>query len=468
MSKYETIASSILELVGGKENVTNAFHCMTRLRLSLKDPAAADEERIKSVPGVLGIYRPSENELQIIIGTEVKDVYQSFLGLTGLAETEQIPENPDLPKEKQKVTAKSVLNAIVDTFSACMNPLVPMFVLVGTFNVIAALIGPSFLNLVAEDSALYTNFYNVGQTVIYFLPVLMAYPAAKHFKCNHYISLVLACCLLYPGFTEALEAGGYTVFGIPAVNAAYSSSVLPIILIVWVQSYVEKLADRLSPKSMKVILFPFLTVAIMLPLSFCVLGPLGTLIGTWLANLIVGLRNVAGPLETMLVGAFVPFMTAFGIGRPIFFMCMSMLFADGVEYAYMPLAMVLTNFLAMGVSLGFAVKSRGENRQLGVTSFVACCLGGVSEPTWFGILLPNKKTWLPAIIGGAAGGLYLGIMNVGYYQFGPSNILSVIGFISSEVPSNFIHGCISSGIGFAVTFVMMMILFRGEKEAADK
>ena len=459
MNKYQELSSSVLQGVGGKENVTNLYHCMTRLRFVLSDKTKVNEDALKAAKGVLGINWDKSGELQVIIGTDVDNVYKALLEDTGLQETDKIDENLD----KQPLSVRGVLDGIVNAFSACMNPLVPMFVLVGTFNVIAALIGPSFLKLVAEDSALYTNFYNVGQAIIYFLPVLIAVPAARHFKTNQYISLVLACILVYPAFIEAIGSGSYTVLGIPAVSATYTSSVLPIMLTIFVQRYVEKLVDRFIPSSMKVILFPFLTTLIMLPLMFCVLGPIGTLIGGAIANFIIGLRQTAGPVETAIVTALIPFLTAFGIGRPIFFICMGMLFANGVEYAYMPIAMVLTNFLAMGVALGYAIKAKGEKKQLGITSFVACFLGGVSEPTWFGIFLPNKRSYLPAIVGGLVGGLYLGIMNVGYYQFGPSNFLSVIGYISSAVPNNFTHGIIAAVLCLAVTFAMMLVFFKEEE-----
>ena len=144
-----------------------------------------------------------------------------------------------------------------------------------------------------------------------------------------------------------------------------------------------------------------------------------------------------------------------------------MLLTDGVEYAYMPVAMVTGNFLAMALALGYAIKNKGEKRQLGTTSFIACVLGGVAEPTWFGIFLPDKKTYLPALIGGIAGGLYLGIMNVGYYQFGPSNFLSVLGFVSAENPSNLVHGIIASAITFVVTFVAMLIFYKQDKMPAE-
>src|SRR5699024_4717403 len=161
------------------------------------------------------------------------------------------------------------------------------------------------------------------------------------------------------------------------------------------------------------------------PISLCALGPLGNYIGVALSSFVIWLNQTAGPLETLLVGALCPFITAFGIGRPIFFVCMTTLLTTGAEFAYMPYAMALTNWLSMGVALGYAVKSReAKKRQLGITCFLSNFLGGVSEPTLFGVLLPNKKAYLPVIIGGGIAGLYMGIMNVGMYQFGTSNFLN--------------------------------------------
>jgi PTS system beta-glucosides-specific IIC component len=204
----------------------------------------------------------------------------------------------------------------------------------------------------------------------------------------------------------------------------------------------------------------------MLPVSFIVLGPLGNYVGVALTNGVIALRVIAGPLETMVVTALMPFLTAFGIGRPIFFACMTILMSTGQEYAFMPIAMVLNNWIIMGLSLGYMVRSKNlQQKQLGVTCFASNFLGGVSEPALFGILLPNKKLFLPVIIGGALGGLYLGIMNVGYFQMGASNFLSVMGFVGGEGSSNFIHGCIASGICLVATFASTLILFKEEKEA---
>jgi len=457
-NNYSQMVSQIVEQIGGKDNISNVFHCMTRLRFNLVNKEVPDREAIKKIDGVLGI-QDDNSGLQVIIGPHVDKVYQELIAQTGLAETEMINENLD----KKSLSVKGIFDSVINAFSASMNPLVPIFVLIGTFNVVATLLGPSFLKLVTEDSNLYTNFYNVGQAIIYFLPVLLAVTASKHFKTNMYLSLVIAFIMVYPSFIDALGTGTYTVYGIPATNATYTSTVIPIMLAIWVQSYVEKLVEKVVPNVLNVLLVPFLVIAIMLPLTLCVLGPLGSIIGGVLANAIIGLNQVAGPVETALICATGFWLSVTGIGRPIFFVCMGMLFANGVEYAYMPYAMVVANFLSMGVSLGYAIRVRNKDKkQLGITCFISTLLGGVSEPTTFGIALPNKKTYLPMFIGGAVAGLYMGITKVGYYQFGPSNVLSVIGFISQN-SSNLINGCISAGLAFAVTFVLMLVFFKEEE-----
>ncbi len=460
-NKYTELINQVVEKVGGKENISNVFHCMTRLRFNLVNKDLPDRDAIKKIDGVLGI-QDDNSGLQVIIGPHVDKVYQELIVQTGLAETEKINENLD---EKTKLGVKGIFDSIINAFSASMNPLVPVFVLIGTFNVVATLIGPSFLKLVPQESDLYTNFYNVGQAIIYFLPVLLAVTASRHFKTNLYLSLVVSFILVYPPFIDAVNTGSYTVYGLPVTAATYTSTVIPIMLAVWVQSYVEKLVEKIVPNVLNVLLVPFLVIAIMLPLELCVLGPLGTIIGGLLANFIVGLNQVAGPVETALICAIGFWLSVTGIGRPIFFICMSMLFANGVEYAYMPYAMVMSNFLSMGVSLGYAIKTRNKDKkQLGITCFISTLLGGVSEPTTFGIALPNKKTYLPMLIGGAIGGLFMGITKVGYYQFGPSNVLSVIGFIS-ENSSNLVNGCISAALCFGVTFVLMLLTFKDAEQA---
>lgn len=466
MGKNRELAKNVLTLIGGKDNINNAYHCMTRLRFKLKDARVVKLDEFRAVEGVLGVNVQS-GELQVVIGQTVDDVYNELIELAKLDREEKIEENLDteIGQRIKFLHSKDIFNMIIGVFSGCMSPLVPTFVLIGMLNCIAVIIGPVILKLVPAEADIYTNFYYVSQAIIYFLPVLIAVTAAKHFKVNLYISLVLAFVLVYPEMITAIGIeGGYTFYGMGVPNVAYASSVIPMILIVWIQQYVERFVKKIAPEMLKVILFPLLTVLIMVPLSLCLLGPVGYWIGTGIANFIGSFYQVAGPIATMLVCAFIPFITAFGIGKPIFFTCMTALFASGVEYTYMPFAMAIQNYLIMGIALGYTIKSKkAEERQLGTTCFISSMVGGVTEPTLFGILLPNKSVYLPVIVSGAVAGLAMGIMKVGYHQFGPSNVLAVLGFMG-ENDNNFRNGCICAVVAFVISFLLMMLLYKPEEK----
>lgn len=463
MSKSSKLASSLLESIGGKQNVSDVFHCMTRLRFNLKDASLANLEEIKKIEGVLGVQIVS-GEIQVIIGAGVESVYNDIITMTGLAESAALSENLD-PELAPKVKGfKGFFVNLFNVFSACFSPLVPLFVAIGIFNMVAVLIGPQFFKLVTEDSSIYKNFYFVAQSILYFMPILVAYTAARRFKSNPLIAIALAGMMIYPKFIEMVTAGApYTVYGIPVMMIDYSGSIIPIMLVVWIQSYVEKLLNKYIAEVVKVILIPCGTILIMLPLALCLLGPAGNFIGVGLGKLLYGLYAVAGPVATLVYGAIAVIGIALGFTRPIFFIAMTGLFANGVEYAIMPMSMVYLNWVVMGTVLGYIVKAKGaKERQFGITCLASNFLGGVSEPSIFGIIFNNRKLLLSGIVAGAAAGLYSGIMKVGYYAFGPSNFLGVIGFLGGE-QSNFINGCIASGIGLVVAFLVTLFVYREKK-----
>lgn len=457
MDKNQNTAEQILELVGGKENIKNLFHCMTRLRFNLNDNLLADVEALKGTPGVLGV-QDANGEFQVILGPAVGNVYKELIKLTGLSQTETTQENPE-PETKEKVTVKSVADGVLNALSGSLAPLVPLFVVVGIFNTAAMLIGPQFLGFVSEDADLYKNFYYVGQAILYFLPILVGYAASRRLGSNTLITMALACVMLYPDFIAIANGEtAFTVLGIPMTLVDYNTSVIPIILIAWIQAYVEKLLNKFIPDAIKVIVVPCLTVLIMLPVGLCALGPVGNFIGVGLGQLIVGLYHVAGPLATTFVGATAIISGVFGITRPIFFICLSTMLTNGVEYAYMPVAMAISNWVALGADLGFVLKAKSaKERQLGISCLIALFFGGVSEPSLYGIFLQRRNLLISTAIAGGLAGLYLGVMKVGYYVFGPSNFLNVMGFIGGA-SSNFVHGCIAAGIGFVSALAATLLL----------
>lgn len=463
MAKYTELVKNVLENVGGMGNINSVYHCMTRLRFQLKDKGLVQKEKLEKIQGVLGVM-DAPQDYQVVIGPQVVDVYKELIDQTGLTKQAAIDENLDAPKEP--LTFKSAFNKVIAAFSAVFSPLIPVFMIIGTANAIAALIGPIFFKLVSAESDIYNNFYLLGQAVLFLMPVLCAVTAAKYFKVNPYISVVLAGLLIYPGITSALSAeGGFTVYGIMAKAANYSGQSLPVIVIVWLQSYVEKYVTKLIPDALKVIGIPALTVLILMPVLLCAVGPATVWAGTLLGNALLKLYDVVGPLVTTFMSATQPFGLALGLTRPIFQIMRSIFFQTGVEYIMMPFGMVITNFVTMGLALGYAIKSKDKaKKQIGFTGFVANSIGGVSEPILFGILMPNKKLYLPVLLGGGTAGLLAGILKVGYYQFGSSNFLSVLGFISEANPSNFVKGCICSAVAFVVTMLATVILYKEDEK----
>lgn len=463
MKNKTEMAQKILEKMGGKENTSNVFHCMTRLRFNLKDNGLADLDGVKEIEGVVGVQICS-GEIQVIIGPAVESVYNEILNLTGLMRNDLIEEDLDDIVKQHKWSLKQIGNNILNVFSACISPLIPLFVVIGIFNMIAVLIGPQFMKLVSEESEIYKNFYYVSQAILYFLPFMIAYTASRHFKCNTLITMAIVAFMLYPDLISIVNEGNtFTILGIPMPLVNYSGSLIPMILIPWVQRYVERVLNKYVPDVIKVIVIPCGTMLLLLPIGLCILGPIGNYVGVYLGQFITWLYNVAGPIETAFMGALCVFSIVFGFTKPIFFICVTTLMSTGVEYTFLPIAMAIGNWVMLGALLAYIVTvSSASKKQFGITCFVSLFLGGVSEPAVFGVFLNSKSALISTAIAGAVSGLYLGIMKVGYYVFGPSSFLNVMGFIGGP-SSNFMHGCIASAIAFISAFILMMLLQKREK-----
>lgn len=461
--KYKDLAKEILKKVGGKENIFNVMHCMTRLRFNLKDLTIVDEDEIKSISGVLGCQNAA-GEFQVIIGPTVPKVYEALCELGDLSRSIIVPENTDENLIKGKLTAKKVVLKCLDALSGSLAPLIPAFIIMGVMNLILAVFGPNILGVLGEDSDFYRIIYIVSQTVMYFIPMLIAYTASKKFHTNPIVSLLLAGIMLHPQFLSIVEAGeAFAIYGIPMKLVTYSSTVIPMILIIVAQSWIEKLLNKIVPDVISLLVVPASTVLLMLPIGLCVLGPLGQTIGEGFASLMIGIYEIAGPIETMVVGGVQMILIGTGMSYPIFSLMMANFFQTGVEFMYLPMAKT-TLWAVMGAVLGFIIRSKSnEEKQLGIASFFAQLVSGVSEPAIFGILMNYPRVFLAEIIGGAAGGLYVGLMHVGFYVPGVSNFMSVLAFAGGE-KSNLFHGIIACIISFVISFAAAMALGVGKKK----
>lgn len=458
MAKYTDFCNQILDKIGGKDNVTSAVHCMTRLRLNLKDSSKVELDGVKGIKGVLGA-QFSGGQFQIIIGQHVSEVYPEFCSMVGLGVTAAIDENLD---DKEPFDIKKVPSKILDYVSGSIAPIIPIMMGTGFFKMFYAVLGPDLLNWLPNESALMQTLYIVGNAGFYFMPVFVAWGAAKKLNTSIAISLLLGVLLIDPNILNIVTAGeGFNIYGvIPMQLNNYTQTILPTLLSTWVLAYVWKFFDKYVPKSIKVIGVPFCTLIIMVPVMFCALAPVGNWIGMLLSGFFEGLYNVAGPLAIALIAAFWPFLVATGMHIAVIqiaFLNISTLGCDPIVLAGSNLA----NYALMGMVVAYFIRTKGEEKQLAGANAVTLIVGGISEPTLFGILLRNKRAMACQIIGGFIGSLVGGFLGVAVYTLGTSNFLTVLQYAGGP-GENFINAMIACAVCFVAALVVGLVIGFGE------
>lgn len=468
MSKYEQLASEILEKIGGKQNVTYAAHCMTRLRFNLKDESKVNVEEIKKLKGVLGC-QFSAGQFQVIIGQTVEHVYKAVCELGGFSISDALEEN--ISQEKKKLTVKSIGSNILEALSGCVVPLIPLMMAASMFKMLVAVLGPSMLNVLAETDDLYTLFTFVGDAGFYFFPIVLGYTAAKKFNVTVVIGMFLGCIMMHPTFTAmATEGTAFTVYGIPCNVQSYASTLLPVILSVWVMSYVESFFKRILPQALKTIFVPFLSIVVMLPVCLCLLGPIGSFIGNYICEFLLGLDQIPGVgfIAVALIAALWEFLVISGM-HVVFITTLVMVFAQSGQESLVSVAGCIASISVAGMLLGSFLRIKEtEEKSLTMGYFIASIIGGVTEPGLYGNGMKFKKPFIGLIAGGFAGGLYAGIMHVTCYAMVP--VASFIGLTSfaGGPASNMVHGLISCLIAFVVAAVVTYITGYGNDDPVLK
>lgn len=447
MSMQET-ASRILQEVGGEENVDNLTHCVTRLRFTLKSTENVDEGRVKAIPGVLGVVNQG-GQFQVIIGQEVASAYNEILKLGTFSTSTPLDINEDdAPK-------KGVVNRILDTVAGIFSPIMPVIAGVGMIKALLSIL--KLFSLINPEGELYYFLSFIADTGYYFLPVYLAASAARKFHCNMFMSMLLGAMLLHPNFSALGESGDIiSVIGLPVRIVTYSSSVIPILLIVLVYSYVEKIAEKVVPSIIKFIAKPLLSLLIMAPIAFCVLGPLGGFLGDALVSGLLAIQDVIPWALPTIIGAFMPFLVMTGMHYSLLPAYVNSLSALGYETIIGP-GNLPSNIAQGAAALCVALKTKNrEFRQLAISSGVTALLG-VTEPALFGVNLRLKRPLIAMAIGGGLGGLYAGL--TGVLRFGGGGAgLAAIGLYVGPNPMNVTNALISCAIAFVATFVLMWFI----------
>lgn len=463
MSKYSDIGERVLACIGGKDNVSTFTHCVTRLRFILKDKSVIDEEAIKAIDGVLGVQWASD-QLQVIVGQTVEEIYDAICDIAGFERKAGIDENLDGDLTKKPFSVKDIPNNMLHALSGCIIPLIPILIPAGLMLLLGSLLGPNLLNILPADDDLIVLLNFVGNTGMYFMPVFTAWSAAKYFNTSIPVAMFLGAVLIHPTLLQMVaDQTPFTVYGIPMTLVTYSSQFLPSIVSVWIMSYVYNFLRKYMPESLRYAFLPLFTMLIMLPITLCVIGPLGSWMGNIIGAFASWLAAVAGPVAIGLIGGLWYFLVALGMDKAIVPIVLQQFAQQGFDNLFWCSA-VFGTYALLGVAIASVFTQRGEKRSAAVSNAVTLGVGGVSEPTIYTSLLPNKVNWAALFIGGFVGGVIGGLFGCKAWVLGTGNVLFAAVFAGGD-GSALIPGIIAAVVSFGISFA---ISFVGTKALSDR
>ncbi|WP_138418799.1 beta-glucoside-specific PTS transporter subunit IIABC [Sinomonas gamaensis] len=459
--QYAPLAAEIVRLVGGRANISEYYHCQTRLRFVLKDESAVAVDELNATDGIAKTLSKG-GVFQVVVGMHVKDVFDEVERELGSLATPSADGGTAKVKKRTNVGS-----AVIEFVSSVFQPLIPALSGAGMVKALLALL--VVLKVVSTGSQTYALVNLFADAVFYFLPVLLAFSAAQKLKISPILAAAVAAMMLHPNWVALVgKKDPVTFFDIlpfPLVN--YSGAVIPIILVIFAQYYVERALTRVIPKSVNLVFVPMLTFLIMGTLALGVLGPIGSILSGYLGSFFSFLSTNAAWAPALLVGATLPVMVMFGLHNGIAPLGVVQLAQTGKESIFGPGALVSN--IAMGAaSLVVAFRTRDRKTRQIATAGGITGLMGITEPILYGIALPKRYPLIAAMIGGGAGGLYAGLTQTHRFATGSSGLPAVLLYIGDNSLQNMVNIIIALVISAAVSAALTFLLsFRFEKPAAE-
>ncbi|BDH83303.1 beta-glucoside-specific PTS transporter subunit IIABC [Lactococcus lactis] len=452
--KYKDTAKKIFDIVGGKGNISSATHCVTRLRLVLKDETKVNDDEVKAIPNVIGVNKKS-GQYQVILGNEVGDYYKEFAKLG----------NFDSGIEESISSKGNIFENILDYIAGSMTPLIPALLGGGMLKVLVILLP---LLGIANSNSQTVSFISVfGDATYYFLPLLLAYSASQKMKVTPALAMAVGGILLHPDFISMVSSGKpLALFGVTVMPASYSSSVIPILIMVWLMKYIEKYLNKIVPGVTKSFLQPTLVLLVSGFIALVAIGPLGVIVGKGLSIAVTSLHGYAGWLALGIMGALMPLIVMTGMHwafAPIF---LAASFSNP-EVLILP-AMLASNLAQGAACMAVALKSKNANtKQVSFAAGFSALLAGVTEPALYGVTLKYRKPLYAAMIGGGLTGIFVGFVNLKSFAFVVPSIVGLPQFINNNIPSNFIYALIASAMTITITFVLTYLFGIDEEESNE-
>lgn len=451
--EYGAMCQEILEAVGGKQNIKNVFHCITRLRIVPVNRDRVDMEKLNRVKGLLKVIE-SSGQLQCVVGTTVPEVYGEFLEIAGIKAGGET--NPDPAGEAAEEKKLNLMTRGLNTLASCVTPGLYAIVAGGMIKGIISLI--TAIGLVSSKSDMITVLNAVGDAPFYFMPFIIGYAAAKRFKVKEIFGIMTAGILMYATFlspAEGVKGYMFGFFNIPAYN--YKGSIFPVILSVWIFSVIYHFIDKHMPKNLRIVFSGALSFLIAAPLFLGFAAPLGNWIAVGMTGGFSWLFGHAGPFAGALFCGIIPLTIIFGIKG---WSAVELQNLATLGYDFMLPNFFYSNLAVSGAVLGHALKMKaGEQKSAAISTGLVCILG-ITEPALYGIALPEKKPLYAAMAGGAIAGATAMLLGVVTYAFSMPGITSIATYMDSG--NNFMLLLIVMAVAWLSGFVISYLLSKKE------
>jgi beta-glucoside PTS system EIICBA component len=469
--KNKQLAESIIELVGGKENIISLVHCATRLRFALKDESKADAEAIKKQAGVITVVQ-SGGQFQVVIGNNVADVFGDIMELTNLS------ENPaaDAPAGVKR----GVVSKLIDLVSGIFIPALVVLVAGGIFKGIVSML--LVMGVITTNEPTY-NFLNaIADAPFYYLPIILGFSAVKKFGGNPYVGMALGGALVHPsivGMLQKVEVIDGALkqtslfelktefFNIPIELIPYPSSVFPVILAAWFYSLLERNFNKIMHDSFKKFIAPLLGLMITVPLTFAIIGPVVSLLSNTVASGILFIYQLNSVIASMLLAGLWQVMVVFGVHWGLVPFSMTNISLHQEDFL-LPILFPAV-FAQVGAALAVMLRSKDQQVKTLASSSVLSGIFGVTEPAIYGVNLPLKRPFIIGCVSAMIGGGLVGYYHSVIYSFSFMSIFSFLQLIPpTGIGAQFYAVLFGSIISFGIaTVVTYLFGIPKDKKASD-
>ena len=453
---YKKLSDDIIAACGGLDNILSVSHCMTRLRMNLKDAGKLNVEEAKKIPGVINIV-VQNGEQQFVIGQDVANLYEEVTK-NDIKAAGSVDDAEALKADTQ--VKGNVVEAIMSYVGGTFSPIIPVFMAGGLTGAVISLL-QTFAGLDASSGTVFV-LTAIQQAMLYFLPIYIGFSSATRLKSNPYLGAFLGAVLLYVTVNrpEVLD-----FVGIPVANIGYNGQIFPVVLGTLFMSVVYRFLQKTLPVVLRTVLLPVLTMLITVPVTLLVLGPIGYWVGTAIANGVLAIYRAFPALAVAIIGATTVWLVFFGMNNATY----PVLFALLAEVGSDPLictGMAPANVAVGGACLAYALLAKSEEaKQVGIGSGITA-LSGITEPGVYGVLFPNRYPLIGAMVGGGIGGFIAGLFGLTQYVVANPGFISFAAYINPDGTWGNFWGMmgvmvLAVVVGFVVTYIL-------GKKAEDK